>query len=98
MSKKYTFQYKVTISVNREGLLNNVVRNKNLSKKDLRVFLHLMTHLDYATPKEISKKQIALDLNMRKEDVAEAIESLICEGIMINESSPSVSNGYRLLF
>lgn len=98
MAKKNTFQYKVTISVNREQFLNTVVRNSNLSKKELRVLIHLMTHLDSINYKEISKKNIAADLGLTKNDVSDAIKELEYENIIISGSSQSVSKGYKLLF
>lgn len=98
MARKNTFQYKEIISINRENFLNTVVRNENLSKKELRVLMHLLTHLDSINPKDISKRQIALDLNLTKPEVSDAIDTLISEGIIAIDSSASVSNGYRLLF
>ena len=98
MARRNTFQYTETTSVNRERFLDIVVRNNNLSKKDLRVCLHLLTHLDSMVYKDISKKQIATDLSLSKKDVAESIEHLIFEGIIDEGSSATVSNGYKLLF
>ena len=98
MARKNTFQYIETISIHREKFLNFVVRNEDLSKKDLRVCLHLLTHLDATTYKDISKKQIAIDLNLSKKDVSAAIEHLLIEGIIEVGSSATVSNGYMLLF
>ena len=98
MSKRHTFQYKETISINREKFLDVLVRNENLNKKELRTILHLLTFLDSMTYKEVSKKQIALDLNINKSDVSDAIESLLYEGIICEGSSPHIDRGYKLLF
>ena len=95
---KSTFQYKQTISVYRETFMNRVVRNDELSKKDLRVCMHLLTHLDSQTIKAISKENIADDLHMTKKEVSKAIENLVMFDIIENGSSGSVKNGYRLLF
>ena len=95
---KNTFQYKTTISVNRERFIDVVVRNNELKKKDYRVLLHLMTHLDSMTYKEISKKNIADILEMSKSDVNEALENLMIQGIIERGSSASVNGGYCLLF
>lgn len=97
-SSASTFQYKTNISVPREDLLRRVVRCEDLNKKDLRVFLHLLTHLDAKTFKDISKKQIADDLNISKSSVSTAIENLIDYEIIEAGSSTSVNKGYRLLF
>ena len=93
-----TFQYKTNISVPREELLRRVVRCDSLSKKDLRVFLHLLTHLDAKTFRDISKKQIADDLGISKSSVSTAIENLLDYEIIESGSSTSVNKGYRLLF
>lgn len=97
-SKRNTFQYKHTVSLNRDAFLDVVVRNEQLSKKDLRVCMHLMTHLDSMNFKEISKKQIADDLNLSKSDVSKAIDNLIDESVITIGSSSSVKQGYKLLF
>jgi predicted transcriptional regulator len=95
---KNTFQYKSTISVNRDNFIEVVVLNRNLKKKDYRVLLQLLTHLDSMTYKDISKKNIADMLDMSKSDVSDAIETLVYENIIEKGSSASVSGGYRLLF
>lgn len=95
---KNTFQYKTTISVNREMFIDVVVLNPDLSKKDLRVIMHLMTHLDSMTYKDVSKKHIADDLGMSKKEVSESIDNLIIEHVIEEGSSGSVKNGLRLLF
>lgn len=97
-TSKNTFQYKQTISINRDNFMNKIVLNDQLSKKDLRVILHLLTHLDSINPKEISKKQIADDLNIGKKDVNNAIETLMAHEIIDTSSSGSVRNGYLILF
>ena len=98
MAKRTTFQYKETMSINRENYLSVLVRNNNLSKKELRVALHLMAFLDSSTFKEISKKRIAEDLNISKGDVSEAIQTLIYEGVIEEGSNQHTSNGLRLMF
>ena len=98
MATKHTFQYKQTISINRENFMKKIVLNNELSKKDLRLILHLLTHLDAINPKDISKKQIAEDLDMSKKDVNNSIDNLIDYGIIDTSSSGSVRNGYILLF
>ena len=98
MARRRTFQYTETMTVNREEFLRVVVRNCALGKKDLRVIMHLMTHLDNVNFKEISKKQIAKDLELSKGDISKSIENLIDFEVIEVGESQSVSNGYRLLF
>lgn len=98
MARTKTYQYIETFSVNRERFLDTVVRNEELSKKDLRVIMHLMTFLDSTTYKEVSAKQIARDLNMSKKDVENSLESLKYEGVIDEGDTAHTSNGYMLLF
>lgn len=98
MAGRRTYQYIEVFSVNREQFLETVVRNKELSKKDLRVIMHLITFLDSTTYKEISTKQIARDLDISKKDVENSLESLMFEGIIDEGSTSHTSNGYKLLF
>lgn len=95
---KNTFQYKTTISINRENFISVVVDNPNLKRKDYRVLLQLLTHLDSMTYKEISKKNISDVLIMSKADVTDSINNLIEEGIIKRGSSDSVKGGYKLCF
>ena len=79
-----TLQQKTSFSVNRESFLDRVVKNEDLSKKDLRVLLLLLTSLpgfcDRPTrddPKKfeaVHPKAIAKTLNMKKKDVDECLE------------------------
>lgn len=98
MSRKNTFQYKQTISVNRETFMDKVVLNKYLNKKELRVLLHLLTHLDSLTAKEVSITQMSEDLNISKKDIKEAIEVLVLNELLETLTTGSVKNGLRLLF
>lgn len=95
---KNTFQYKTTISVNRENFIDKVVKQSELKKNDIRVCLHLLTHLDSITFKDVSKKNIAYDLELSKKEVEKSINRLDMFGIIERGSSGSVDNGYRLLF
>lgn len=98
MATVHTFQYKQTLSLNRHDWMNCVIRNDELSKKDLRVLLHLFTHLDYNTFKEISVKQIAKDLDISKKNVEESIMRLVEMEIIEKGSTSSVKNGYKTTF
>lgn len=95
---KSTFQYMTSVSINREAFLRNVVLNDSLNKKELRVILHLMTHLDAKSPKLISKKSMSEDLGYSKKVIDQCLETLEIQGLIYMESSGSVDNGYRLAF
>lgn len=78
--------------------MNVVVKQDRLKKTDLRVCLHLLTHLDSITFKDLSKKNIAFDLGLTKKEVEKSIERLDLYGVIERGSTGSVDNGYRLLF
>ena len=100
-------QQKITISVPRDDFLSKIVYNDALKKKDLRVALLLLTHLEGCKPKDrssskdasnfrrVDPKQIAIDLGMDKSTVCECIETLVEQEILEEGSSDAVSHGYR---
>ena len=103
-----TLQQKTSFSVNRDSFLDRVVKNEDLSKKDIRVLLLLLTSLpgycDRPTrddPKKfeaVHPKAIAKTLKMKKKDVEDCLEHL-CELCIIEiGNSETIKNGYRLTF
>lgn len=98
MASVRTYQNLQTISLNRRDWMDYVVRNEELTKKDLRVLLHLFTHIDHKVFKEVSLKQIANDLDISKKNVEESIQRLLDMEIIEKGSSASVKNGYRATF
>ena len=93
-----TFQYQATMSINREKFIDKVVTNESLTKKDLRVLMYLMTHIDAKVYKSVSKKSIAETLNMSKKDVATSLDNLCYECIISRGDSETVRGGYKSLF
>ena len=103
------FQNKTSISVPR-GSLKDIACNNTLSKKDLRVFIYLLTCLggynqnksrQSADPQNytaISPGVIAETIDMKKDDVKDAIETLMREGIIEKGPSSVTKNGYRFTF
>lgn len=98
MANVETRQCLATMSINRDRFMDVVVRNDNLSRKDLRVILHLMSFLDSVDFKRVHAKNIAGDLRLKKKDVEESIQNLLYEGIIDEGSTASVKNGLRLKF
>jgi biotin operon repressor len=108
-NNRNVYQQKTTVSIPKEELLNHVVYNFNLGKKDLRLCLFLFTQLDgysepdsrnYSDPKNftfVNAKKIANTLDMSKKDVEKCIENLINEGI-IEEGHSEATKGYRFTF
>lgn len=97
-SSKKTHQNISTVAINRQSFLDLVVKNDNLTKKDIRVFMHLLTHLDAIKYKEVSCKNIAKDLGYDKSDVKESINNLYTEGIIDIGDSGSVERGLKFTF
>lgn len=93
-----TCQYQATMSINRDKFIAKVVTNENLSKKDLRVLMHLMTHLDSLKYKTVSSKSIAESLNLKKKDVDKSLDNLCVENIIDYGDSDTVRGGYITLF
>ena len=108
-NSRNVYQQKTTVSIPKDGLLNNVIYNTNLGKKDLRIFIFLLTQLDgYSEPdnrnypdpknfKAVSTKKIANTLDMSKKDVEKCIENLINEGILETGHS-NAAHGLRFTF
>lgn len=110
-NNRNTYQQVQTVSVKRESLLD-IATNLDLSKKELRVILVLLTQLDgYSQPKKLNENHhdplnfkiidvsaIADVLTMTKKEVKKAIEKIHDEGIIEEGSNDTVSHGYRFTF
>ena len=97
-NRKSTLQYKHIISLNREKFMENVVFEDRLTKKELRVFLHLLTVLDSTSFKKINAKKIAKNLGIKKSEVEVALVVLMDLNKIDKGDELSVKNGYKLLF
>lgn len=106
-----TYQQKTTVSINRDKLVELAV-NPNLTKKDLKVMILLLTQLDgYVPPKVLRKdfndplnfkkiqyKRIAKTLNIEKRDVIDSVTNLWNEGYLEQGSNDTIEKGYRFTF
>ena len=111
-NNKSTYQQTYTVSVPKKELLEYVVYNPDLNKKDYKVFLMLLTELNgYAGPKsnrlddkdpqlftKIDSEQIAEQLDMDNSDVKKSIKKLLREGIIEKGNTANMKNGYRFTF
>lgn len=109
-NNRCTYQQKDTVSIPKAELLDWVVMNDKLSKKDLRVCMFLLTELDgwkeplkgqYTDPKNyrmINKGQIADILEMESKEVKKSIKNLVSNGILEKGDSNSGIDGYRFTF
>jgi len=111
-NNKSTYQQTYTVSVPKKELLEYVVYNQELSKKDYKVFLMLLTELNgYSSVRgnrgydkdpmlftKIDSEQIAEQLNMDNSDVKKSIKKLVSEGILEKGNTANMKNGYRFTF
>lgn len=103
-------QQKHVFSIPRQEFLTQVVYNQNLSKKDLRVCLMLLTQLnghnynpnnsseDPCNFIKIDTEEISKTLSIKEKDVKESIKTLIQNDILEKGKTPAAKNGYRFLF
>lgn len=108
-NSRNVYQQKTTVSIPKQELLNIVVYNHNLNKKDLKIILLLLTEIDgWSEPengkkedpmnfKHISCKKIAKTLQMDTKDVNKSLSKLIDENILEEGISRSAS-GVRFTF
>ena len=111
-NNRNTLQQVYTVSVPKRELLEYVILNQELNKKDYRVFLLLLTELNgYSYPKgkqnensdpqnfkKIDSEQIADELEMDESDVKKCIKKLLTEGIIEKGDTNNMKNGYRFTF
>lgn len=110
MNSRNVYQMTLTVSVPKKELLEWVVYNKDLSKKDLRVFMILLTELHgYSSPlrgtaedpqnfRKIDTEKISVELEMDESDVKESIKHLRDNAIIERGDSTNSVNGYRFTF
>lgn len=110
-SNRNTYQQIETVSVKRDKLID-IASDIEYSKKDLRVFLVLLTQLDgYSVPKTLHSrhkdplnfKRIDIEamadlLCMSKKDVKKSINRLHDDGLIEKGSNDTITNGYRFTF
>lgn len=106
------YQQTRTVSVPKKELFEYVISNKELNKKDYKVFLMLLTELNgYSNHKnrmfddkdpqiftKVDSEQIADQLEMDESDVKKSIKKLLNEGIIEKGNTKNMKNGYRFTF
>lgn len=75
-----------------------VAKNENLSKTDLRVFMFLCCRVGSKHLARIDKSQIADTLNLSKKKVQEALDNLMSECIIAVDSDDHVKSGYKMTY
>ncbi len=109
-SNRCTYQQTYNVSIPKQELMDFVIENDALSKKELRVCLYLFTILDgWAPPKNGRTKDpynfkvvyndvIGKDLNYSTKDVKKCIRNLIRFGILEEGDSNGTEDGLRFTF
>ena len=111
-NNKFVSQSVYNVSVNRDKLIE-IACNEDMSKKEYKVFIMLLSQLTGYRPPEVDRsnsapdplnfkrvdeRQIADSLNLKKKDVSEAIDQLFDYGYLEEGSNDSVSDGWRFKF
>lgn len=110
-SNRNTYQQVETVSVKRDKLIE-IASDVEYSKKDLRVFIALLTQLDgYSVPKTyhskhkdpLNFKRIDVDamsdlLCMSKKEVKKSINHLHDDGLLEKGCNDVITDGYRFTF
>ena len=106
----YVYQQVNNVSIPKNGLIEFIIQNDELNKKDLRVCLMLLTELngwvesstgrqvDPQNFKKIDSEEIAETLGYSTSDVKASLKKLRREGIIERGNTQSVKNGYRFRF
>lgn len=108
-NNRNTYQQTYNVSVPKAELLDFVVYNQELNKKDYKIFLMLLTELNgYSKasnnkedPKNFTKidtEQISTKLCIDESDVKKSIKKLTKEGIIEKGNTTNMKNGYRFTF
>jgi predicted transcriptional regulator len=110
-SIRSVYQQQYTVSIPKHELLEYVACNEELTKKDYRVFLTLLTELNGYSNRQkksttldpmlytkIDSEQISEVLGMDESDVKKCIKKLVSEGIIEKGNTNNMKNGYRFTF
>lgn len=109
-NNRNVYQQLYTVSVPKNELLDYIVYNQELNKKDYKIILMLLTELNgYSVssnsksddPKNFTKidtEQISSKLCIKESIVKKSIKKLIKEGIIEKGSTTNMKNGYRFTF
>ena len=109
-NNRNVYQQTYNVSVPKNELLDYVVYNQELDKKDYKIFLMLLTELNGYSKAVNSKnedpnnfikidtEQISLKLCIKEKDVKKSIKKLTKEGIIEKGNTTNMKNGYRFTF
>ena len=90
-NNRNTYQQIYNVSVPKAELLDFVVYNQELNKKDYKIFLMLLTELNGYSKSSNSKED-------PKNFTKKSIKKLVREGIIEKGNTTNMKNGYRFTF
>lgn len=110
-ANRNTYQQTHNVSVNKNKLVE-IAAEDEMSKKDYKVFLVLLSQLDgYSEPertrsntvdpknfRRIDVSAIAEILDLKSKEVRRSIDNLFDLGYLEDGSSDTIANGYRFTF
>lgn len=82
--------------MNSQEALEELAEDKELTGETLRIFLLLSARLDFENWIQISQKEIAEKLGMKKQNVSRSMKILESKSIILKIEASGRSNAYRL--
>ena len=82
--------------VSSQEALEELAEDRDLTGETLRIFLLLSARLDFENWIQISQKEIADRLSMKKQNVSRSIKMLESKGIILKAKANGKNNAYRL--
>lgn len=82
--------------MNSQEALEELAEDKDLTGEALRIFLLLSARLDFENWIQISQKEIAEKLGLKKQNVSRSMKMLESKGIVLRATSTGKTNAYRL--
>ena len=79
-----------------EAGMERLARDPDMTGEAYRVFLKMVSNLDWENYIKITQKEISEDLGIRKQNVSRAVKLLVEKGIIIKGPKSGLSNTYRL--
>ena len=79
-----------------EAGMERLARDPDMTGEAYRVFLKMVSNLDWENYIKITQKEISEDLGIRKQHVSRAVKLLVDKGIIIKGPKSGLSNTYKL--
>lgn len=110
-NNRNVYQQTYTVSVPKKELINYVIYDNDLNKRDLKVFLMLLTALEgYSVPNnnrnaidpqnftKVDTERMSSMLDLSEKKVRKSMKKLEYAGIIEKGNTANTKNGYRFTF